>query len=126
MIPGSESDHPKFFESFGYAVAGLVAAVFAERNIKVQLLAGAAAVVAGFALELDALSWALIVLCIGIVLFAELVNTAIEAVVDLATREIHPLAKLAKDVAAASVLVLSITASIVGCLVYARALGFIA
>ena len=72
--------------------------------------------------ELDALSWVLVILCIGLVIFAELVNTSIEAVVDLATQELDPLAKRAKDIAAASVFTLSITAAIVGIIVFARAI----
>ncbi len=123
MIPGSNRDHPTFVRSFGYALEGFVTAVTTERNIKVQLCVGAAAVVAGVVLRIDALSWVLVVLCIGLVIFAELVNTAIEAIVDLATQELHPLAKRAKDIAAASVFTLSITAAIVGIIVFARAIA---
>lgn len=123
MIPGSNRDHPTFVRSFGYALEGFVTAVTTERNIKVQLCVGAAAVVAGVVLKIDALSWVLVVLCIGLVIFAELVNTAIEAIVDLATQELHPLAKRAKDIAAASVFTLSITAAIVGIIVFARAIA---
>ena len=123
MIPGSNRDHPTFVRSFGYALEGFVTAVTTERNIKVQLCVGAAAVIAGVVLRIDALSWVLVVLCIGLVSFAELVNTAIEAIVDLATQELHPLAKRAKDIAAASVFTLSITAAIVGIIVFARAIA---
>ena len=126
MIPGSEKDHPSFIRSFGYAIEGFVTAVRTERNIKVMLALGIAALIAGIVLKIDLLSWCLVALCIGMVLFAELINTAVEAVVDLATTEFHPLAKRAKDIAAASVYTLSITAAIVGLIVFARALGFIA
>ena len=85
MIPGSDKDHPSFLRSFGYALEGFVTAVRTERNIKVMLALGACAVVAGVALRIDLLSWCLIALCCGLVIFAELVNTAIEAIVDLAT-----------------------------------------
>ena len=122
MNPGSNRDHPTFLCSFGYAFEGFRTAVTTERNIKVQLFVGVLAVIAGIVLKIDALSWVLIVLCIGLVLFAELVNTSIEAIVDLATQELHPLAKRAKDIAAASVFTLSITAAIVGIIVFARAL----
>ena len=121
MIPGSNADHPTFIRSFRYALEGFIDAVKTERNIKVQLFVGAAAIVAGFALKIDALSWVLVVMCIGMVLFAELVNTSIEAVVDLATSELHPLAKRAKDIAAAAVIVLAVTAAVVGLIVYVRA-----
>ncbi len=123
MIPGSNSDHPTFFQSFRYALEGLVTAVKTERNINVMLLLGAITVVAGALVGLDPVSWCLIVICCGLVIFAELCNTAMETIVDLATQELHPLAKRAKDIAAASVYVLSITAAVVGCIVFLNALG---
>lgn len=125
MIPGSNREHPTFIRSFGYAIEGFRTAVATERNIKVQLLVGVLAVVAGVVLRIDALSWVLVLLCIGLMLFAELVNTSIEAIVDLATQDLHPLAKRAKDIAAASVFTLSITAAVVGIIVFARALGML-
>lgn len=123
MTPGSNSDHPTFFQSFRYALEGLVTAVKTERNINVMLLLGAITVVAGALVGLDPVSWCLIVICCGLVIFAELCNTAMETIVDLATQELHPLAKRAKDIAAASVYVLSITAAVVGCIVFLNALG---
>lgn len=125
MIPGSNREHPTFIRSFGYAIEGFRTAVATERNIKVQLLVGVLAIVAGVVFRIDALSWVLVLLCIGLVLFAELVNTSIEAIVDLATQDLHPLAKRAKDIAAASVFTLSITAAVVGIIVFARALGML-
>ena len=99
------------------------ALLFAIAKGDVFMVLGALAIIAGIVLSIDALSWALITLCIGLVLFAELVNTAIEAIVDLATQEIHPLAKRAKDIAAASVFMLAIMAAIVGLIVFGHALG---
>ena len=125
MIPGRNREHPTVIRSFGYAIEGFRTAVATERNIKVQLLVGVLAIVAGVVLKIDALSWVLVLLCIGLVLFAELVNTSIEAIVDLATQDLHPLAKRAKDIAAASVFTLSITAAVVGIIVFARALGML-
>ena len=72
----------------------------------------------GFYFKVNSLEWIVIILCIGLVLFAELVNTAIETLVDLASPQIHPLAKIAKDVAAASVLVLAIVATVIACFVF--------
>lgn len=125
MIPGSNKDHPSFIRSFEYAIEGFVTAVKTERNIKVMLAAGVLTVIMGFVAKLQLISWALIAICIGLVIFAELCNTAMEAIVDLATQELHPLAKRAKDIAAASVYVLSITAAIVGILVFAHDFGLI-
>mgnify|MGYP001326995177 CR=1 FL=1 len=117
MIPGSNKDHPSFLKSFSYAMEGFVTAVKTERNIKVMLVAGVCTVVAGCIVGLDIAEWATIIICCGLVIHGELCNTAMEAIVDLAKR--------AKDIAAASVYVLSITAAIVGLLVFAHALGFI-
>lgn len=125
MIPGSNSDHPTFFQSFKYALEGLATAVKTERNINVMLILGFCTIVAGFAVGLDAVSWCIIIICCGLVIFAELCNTAMETIVDLATQELHPLAKRAKDIAAASVYVLSLTAALVGCIVFLHALHVI-
>ena len=114
MIPGSDSDHPSFLKSFLFAVQGFRFAVRSERNIKVMLCGGALAVVAGLVLQLDLLSWGIIFLCCGVVISAELVNTAIETVVDLVSPEFHPLAGRAKDIAAAAVWVLSLMVALVG------------
>ena len=73
--------------------------------------------VAGALLRLPATSWAVVALAIALVVAAELANTAIEAVVDLLSPEVHPLAKRAKDVAAAGVLVASAGAAAAGALV---------
>ena len=122
MIPGSKSDHPGFRKSFLFAIQGFRTAVTTERNIKVMLCVGALAVVAGLILQLDLLSWAIVLLCCGVVIMAELFNTAIETVVDLVSPEFHPLAGRAKDIAAAAVWFLSFVVAIVGVLVYANAL----
>lgn len=125
MIPGSDRDHPTFVQSFRYAIEGLLTAIKTERNINVMLVLGAVTIVFGIVVGLDAISWCLIAICCGLVIFAELCNTAMESIVDLATQELHPLAKRAKDIAAASVYVLSLTAAVVGIIVFVHALGII-
>ena len=122
MIPGSKSDHPGFRKSFLFAIQGFRTAVVTERNIKVMLAVGACAVVAGLALRLDLISWAIVLLCCGVVIMAELLNTAVETVVDLVSPEFHPLAGRAKDIAAAAVWVLSCIVAVVGVLVFANAI----
>ena len=122
MIPGSNSDHPSFKKSFGFALQGFRFAVTTERNIKVMLGGAAFAVAMGLVLRIDLVSWAIVFLCIGCVLAAELLNTAIETVVDLVSPEYHPLAGHAKDVAAAAVYVLCILVALVGIAVFAHAL----
>ena len=122
MIPGSKSDHPDLRKSVLFAIQGFRTAVATERNIKVMLAAGACAIVAGLALQLDLISWAIILLCCGVVITAELLNTAVETVVDLVSPEFHPLAGRAKDIAAAAVWVLSLLVGIVGVLVFLNAI----
>ncbi len=122
MIPGSRSDHPSFRKSFLFAFQGLKAALRSERTIKVMAVMGAAAVVAGLVVGLDATSWCVLLLCCGCVLGAELMNTAVETVVDLVSPEYHPLAGRAKDVAAAAVWTLCAFVAVVGVVLFARAI----
>ncbi|MCH3968369.1 MAG: diacylglycerol kinase family protein [Atopobiaceae bacterium] len=123
MIPGSDRDHPTFRHSFGYAIQGFRFALHSERNIKVMLVGAIAVIIAGIILELDFVSWVIVGLCIGLVLQAELVNTAIETVVDLVSPEYHPLAGRAKDIAAAAVYVLCVLVGLVGVILFARVIG---
>jgi len=104
--------------SFGYAFAGLWYMVRTQRNAQIHLLVGSCAVALGLTLGIERWEWLDLVLVIAMVLAAECANTAVEAVVDLATSTRHPLAKVAKDVAAGSVLICAIAAVIVGCLVF--------
>ncbi len=122
MIPGKGPNHPSFKRSFLFALQGFRTAVNQERNIKVMLCGAAFAVVLGIVLRLDPLSWAIVFVCCGVVLAAELTNTAIETVVDLVSPEFHPLAGRAKDIAAAASWALSLFVALAGACVYAFAL----
>lgn len=112
-----ESKH-SLSESFKFAFNGLKAAVIRGRNFRIQLLAGFLATALGFILNLNSSEWLDLVIVITVVLILELVNTSIEALVDLTSPEIQPKAKLAKDVAAATVLVASMGSLIVGILLF--------
>jgi undecaprenol kinase len=109
--------------AFGFAFAGLAAAWRSQRNLRIHAAIAAIVLVAGAFLRLPALGWAVIVLAIALVIAAELANTAIEALVDLVSPEEHPLAKRAKDVAAAGVLVACAGAAAAGALVLIASLG---
>ena len=122
MIPGKQPSHPTFKRSFLFAIQGFITAVGTERNIKVMLGGAAFAIVVGIIVELDVLSWCIVLVCCGCVLAAELTNSAIETIVDLVSPEFHPLAGRAKDVAAAASWVISLTSALVGAIVYLRAL----
>ncbi len=100
--------------SFGYAFAGLTAAWRSQPNVRIHLLVAAGVVAAGLLLRIAPAGWAIVALAIGLVVAAELFNTALEAVVDLVSPQDHPLAKRAKDVAAAAVLVAALAAVAAG------------
>jgi len=104
-------------QSFRYAFAGLWYALRTQRNARIHLLAAVAVTAMGLWLRLDAVRWAVLVLTISLVFFAEMVNTVVEAIVDLVTPEYHPLAKVAKDVSAGAVLVTAMAAVVVGLLI---------
>jgi diacylglycerol kinase len=105
-------------KSFGFAINGLKGIILQERNFKIQLSLGALAVILGFILNLNPNEWLDLVIVITLVLILELVNTSIEEMVDLVSPEIQEKAKVAKDVAAATVLVASIGSVIVGVLLF--------
>jgi diacylglycerol kinase len=88
-----------------------------QRNAWIHAIMSTAVFALGLWLGLGRLEWALLFLTIGLVWTTEFVNTALEAVVDLASPDLHPLAKVGKDVAAAAVLVGAATAVVVGLLV---------
>lgn len=100
--------------SFRVAWDGLTDAFRSQRNVRIHALATVVVVAAGVLVRFDAIEWCLLVLTIGLVWVAELLNTAIEAAVDLASPQQHELARLAKDVASAAVLLAAVTAVIVG------------
>lgn len=100
--------------SFRYAGAGLFYAFMTQRNFRIHLIFGLLAITAGVVLQLPFVEIAVIGLTIGLVLAMELLNTALEAVVDLTVKQtFHELAKIAKDCAAAAVLVSALAAVLV-------------
>ncbi len=121
MIPGKGPNHPTFKRSFLFAVQGFMTAVRQERNIKVMLGGAAFAIAMGLILRIDLISWAIVLTCCGVVISAELLNTAIETVVDLVSPEFHPLAGRAKDISAAAVWVLCVLVALVGLFVFVNA-----
>lgn len=103
--------------SFRYAFAGWWYMLRTQRNAWVHAVISTAVFGLAFWLRLSQVEWAIITLTIGLVWMAEFVNTALEAVVDLASPDLHPLAQVGKDVAAAAVLVGAATAVVVGLLI---------
>lgn len=107
-----------FGSSLRHAWDGIVHAVATQWNMRVHLAAAALALAAAFAFHLRRPAVLAIVLVIALVLALELVNTAVEALVDLISPESHPLARIAKDCAAGAVLVAALAALAVGFLAF--------
>lgn len=103
--------------SFRYAAQGLVYAFASQRNFRLQLVMGSLALTLGLWLHLNVLELGVLVLTVAAVLVLELLNTATEAAVDLAIgRQFHPLARVAKDCAAAAVLVAAMASILIALL----------
>ena len=105
-------------KSFKYALNGVFTALRICRNLKIHYLLAVIAIIAGFYFQIGRLEFAVILLAITLVITLEMINTAIEKVVDLLTEKYHILALIAKDVAAGAVLIASVVAFIVGALIF--------
>lgn len=103
--------------SFRYAFHGWHYALRTQQNIWIHITVATAVFILGLWLKLPARDWAVLILTTAMVFAAEFMNTSIEAVVDLASPEIHPLARIGKDVGAAAVLVAALAAILIGLLI---------
>ena len=103
---------------FVYAARGFAYAVRTQRNMRIHLGAAFYVVLAGFVTDLSVSEWAAVLLCIGLVLALELVNTAIEYTCDSITKEYAEPIKHAKDCAAGAVLCAAVAAAAVGCIIF--------
>ena len=110
-------DKQKFFRSFYYAFQGIVSSM-KEQNMRIHLFAAIVTIVASIVTGLSILEWCIVIIVVALVIGAEMFNTAIEKVVDLVSPDFHPLAKLAKDIAAGAVLVFACMSVIIGILIF--------
>jgi diacylglycerol kinase (ATP) len=104
--------------SFGYAFEGVAYILRTQRNARIELVIGIAAVALAAWLGISAVEWAVLVLTIAFVVGLEWINTSLELAISLASPERHPSAKAAKDVAAASVLLGAVISVVVGLLLF--------
>ncbi len=114
--------------SFRFAFQGIAAAAAGERNFQIHLGISTVVVFFGLWFSITVFEWIAVLLAIGGMLGLELMNTALERTVDMYTKEFHPLAKQAKDIAAGAVLIYAIISIIIGALIFLPriivALGF--
>lgn len=104
--------------SFVYAFAGIKAFLRYEPQALIHLIATISVIIAGFYFEINKYEWIAVVFAIGIVVVSEMLNTAIEKLTDMVSPEIHPKAKVVKDLAAGAVLMASIAAAVIGLIVF--------
>ena len=109
-----------FLKSFMYAIHGLWSGIADQRNLKFQLAVAIVVIGAGFYLSITSIEWCIILMCIALVIALELVNTALENLVDLVTLERKPLAGKIKDIAAGAVLIVSILSIIIGVIIFRK------
>ena len=104
----------RLYDSVKDAVRGIVYVLRSEKNMRIHIALGLAVIVLAIVLDVPRLELMILILTIGIMYVAELVNTALEEVVNLITRDYHPLAGVVKNIAAGSVLVAALTALCIG------------
>ena len=110
-------DLRKYLRSFGYAFEGIITAS-KEQNFKSHIVSAVIVILAGYFTGLSRTEWYIVLLLIALMFALEMINTAIERVVDLASPNFHPLAKQAKDIAAGAVLVFALFSAIIGLLIF--------
>lgn len=108
----------KLAKSFSYAIDGIRYTIKTQPNMRVHLGVGMIAVAAGIAFRIASYEWLALVIVISFVFILEIINTAIETLVDLYTEEYHHLAKVAKDTAAGAVMVAAIMSVCVGLIIF--------
>lgn len=111
-------DEKRLVNSFRYAFCGLYEAYKGEQNLKLHTAIAVLVIIFGFVFQISYIEWLVCFILIGLVFMAEIFNTAIEYVVDLASPDIHPLAKLAKDTASAGVLMMAIISALIGLIIF--------
>ena len=119
----SRQRSPSLFDSFNYAAEGVIHALRTQRNLWIHFAIAVGVLIAALAFGVSKIELMVLLLAITFVLVAELVNTAIEAAVDVASTSFDPMAKLAKDIAAGAVLIAALNALAVGYLVFSGAVA---
>lgn len=108
----------RFLASFKYSLQGFAYAYANEQSMTIHLIATIISIILGLVCHISGTEWLFILIILGVTLCAEFINTAIEAVVDLVTLEIHPLAKIAKDCGSAATFVVTMIGIIGGLYIF--------
>ena len=114
---------PSLLDSFNYAFEGIIHVLRTQRNMRIHFMVAAGVLIAAVAIGVTRMELIALLLAIAFVMFAEMINTAIEGAVDVSTTSFDPNAKLAKDIAAGAVLIATVTAVAVGYLIFSERLA---
>jgi diacylglycerol kinase (ATP) len=117
-VNASRRGPPSLLESFNFAFEGVIHVLRTQRNLRIHFAIAAAVLIAAVSVGVDKLELMALLIAISFVLIAEMLNSALEAGIDVATTSFDPLAKLAKDIAAGAVLIATVNAVAVGYLVF--------
>ncbi len=104
--------------AFACAWHGIIDTIRTQRNMRIHLVIAILAVILGFIFNITTTEWCIIIICIALVFSLEIINTALESVVDVSCDHYHDLAKRAKDCAAGAVLVVAIASVVIGAIIY--------
>jgi diacylglycerol kinase (ATP) len=105
-------------KSFGYAFEGIAVFFRSQHNAWIHIFAAGIVIASGFTLKVNATDWCWLIFAMAMVIITEMLNTAIEFLTDIASPEIHPLAKKVKDVSAGAVLLAAIASVLIGLIVF--------
>ncbi len=117
-LKGKKFSWKRLVNSFKYAFTGIKTAYLGEQNLRIHTIMAILVIICGFLFKISYIEWFICLVLIGLVLMAEFFNTSIEYVVDLASPGINDLAKAAKDIASAGVLVMAIISAIIGLIIF--------
>lgn len=105
-------------DSFNFAVSGIISALKTEKNMRVHYLIALGVILFSLFFDFSRTEFLLLLFAISLVVIAEMINTALERIVDLVTKDYHPLARLSKDISAGAVLIATINSLVVGYLLF--------
>ena len=117
-MQGLKNSLRKNIKSFRFAFQGIVFLLKHENNFRYHLMAAALAIGLGFYLDINISEWLIVIILIGLVLTAEAFNTSLEKLMDVLHPELHPKVGMAKDIAAAAVLIMACAAAIAGSIIF--------
>lgn len=113
----------RYIKSFDHAIDGIIYCLKNEHNMIIIFIATAVAIILGFTFKINSYEWLFIITICGLIASCEVINSSIEATIDLITTNIHPLAKIAKDTASSATLILCIVALIGAIVIFVPKIG---